>query len=796
MSRNMEGLGINTSFHDRKSDLASLPRMFSSQHYSTLQHDNNDVNPTGKQDTIQSIDNPNEYEYEYYDMDNNDDANSIQASPVDIAPRPNPLSSDPSSRQTSGMTNTSMSSHTNYSVHQDNMSPVSQQNSSFSNHSGSPSNNQRYSPSTSSMNKNNLSHSSSRNNSNKPHTQNLSAVAKVRNMFPGFGSYKALNKSSSNQLDENPSSSPYSFANESALSFVGDDPAERALEANRGDPRQNKEDHLPFANKKPAPHFTEIDLGPTYKAQVIPVRNDSKDAASATSPSQNAASPNSHQLDDEHENLLHSRSKSETLDFLPNLRPAIDNVGSRLRTAGVPSPATLMMTKSQYDKYRQTAKDGEKGNKDGEEEEDEEEDEDDEYDSDDDEQTRRARRALEEDEAKKQDFRMRMKQDAHLSVYRQKMTKLTGSQIGLSNMNPSSPFQANSASPLEGFDYDSDEDYDDVPLGILKAHGFPTSGRLKTMKANVNDDLNMLQPPGLYGGQARPSGDNMSIRSAQSNGPVRPTTPAATEEGYLAMRNQSATNLPGFNSSVPMNRGLIGEIAKEEQNKIRRKGLMNDLAMQRTNTMNGSFMEPNDNGSIMNGQGGQQQSSEIQAQLQQMMQMQTQILQQMATTSAHSSPMTMMSTPGMMTPVNFATGPVKKNWSSFDVMSTHQLMPSRNGAPSIRSVAMSEHSMRSYAGPQTARYKPAHQSHNSLHSFDMMAGAQGGQQGGQQGGNGFKFPNRQPTPQQQPPQPTMRLVDVDEDDDDDDDDEAGWKEMEQRRQQLRQMWDSQPAMVS
>ena len=82
---------------------------------------------------------------------------------------------------------------------------------------------------------------------------------------------------------------------------------------------------------------------------------------------------------------------------------------------------------------------------------------------------------------------MRMKQDAHLSVYRQKMTKLTGSQIGLSNLNPGVlSSSSNLPSGDDGFDYDSDEDYDDVPLGILKAHGFPTSGRLKTMKSQHN----------------------------------------------------------------------------------------------------------------------------------------------------------------------------------------------------------------------------------------------------------------------------------------------------------------------
>lgn len=779
----MEGLGINTSFDDGKSELSSLPKRFSSaQAYASPSNSFMD------RPTIKTVQESSPYDFEYYDMDTNlsninslnDDTDSIQASPVDIAPRYR--ENEASSRQTSGMTSTTASSQTNYSVHDshDNKSPVLQQSPIHNNNPSSPSN--FYSP-TASINQNkftSLSHSVSEDKSQ-------SVTSKVRNMFPGFG-YKAVNKSPSTQLEtENPpSSSPYTLGNVSSPSFVEGDPAESALVRNGVDPRYShtREPSMQFVTRKPVPHFTEIDLGPTYKAQVIPVRKDSSTVSPVNYSSPQMANYVAPTDGEEHDNLLHSRNKSEVLDFVPNLRPSIDNVGSRLRTTGVPSPATLMMTKSQYDKYRQSAyKETDKDQNDDDEDEDEEED------SDEDEDGRQGRRVMEEDEAKKHDFRMRMKQDAHLSVYRQKMTKLTGSQIGLSTPNSASPFQTSTIPPLESFDYDSDEDYDDVPLGILKAHGFPTSGRLKTMRSQtgLNDD-NLLQPPGLYGGNSKPSGDTMSLRSFQSAGP-RPTTPAP-EEGYLAMRNHSATNLPGFNASVPMNRGLIGEIAREEEAKAKRKTMMTNLAAQRTNTMTGSLMEQNDNASVYNAPQPQPQqaqapgANEIQVQLHQMMQIQTQILQQMATNSAQSSPVTVMTTPGIMTPMSFQNGPPKKNWSSFDVMNTSQLQPSRGGAPSIRSFAHSEHSMRSYAGPQN-RYNPGHQPHNSMPSLDV----------GPQVGQGFRFPNREPTPQQPPAQSSVRLVNID-DDEDEEDDEAGWEEMKQRREQLRQVWDSQPAMVS
>lgn len=443
-------------------------------------------------------------------------------------------------------------------------------------------------------------------------------------------------------------------------------------------------DALTFTNKKPTPHFPEIEKGPTYKAQLVPTRNNSK-SSSYKSSSVNAG--------DAENFLLHS----ETLDFLPNLRPAIDSVGSRLRSAGVPSSANLVMTKSQYDKLMQSK---------------EEPREDDEDEDSDDEHATRARRVLEEDEAKKQDYRMRMKQDAHLSVYRQKMTKLTGSQIGLVK---GTPF-------LEDPD-DSEEDYDDVPLGILKAHGFPNHGRLKTMRSQPNlvnkPEDTPLQPPAL---QYR--GDDMSIRSFHSCG--LPTPPVVPEEGYLAMRNKSSTNLPGFNASVPMNRGLVGEIAKEEDAKLRRKSV---LLPQPTTT------DPKE--------------SELQTQLQQMMEMQSRILHQMSNSAT-------LPTPGSMSP--------QKTRSSFDVV--NQLS---RGVASIRSAANSDSSL-----PRLNR--PSHISHNSVGSYNDFLETRN---------SAFKFPHP-------PPQPTVKAVHKHENDeycsDDEEENEAGWKEMEEQRQRLRQLW--------
>lgn len=794
----MEGLGIKTTFDEGSNKPSDLPAMHSLTNYS----DGISSSPENKKQTIKSINTSNDdnYSYEYYDLDNNhvvntkpygddedydDDVNSIQASPIDIAPRKDlpTRALDHQSPGRNSILQVSNNSNTNNYTSSNSTSPSVAHSSA-----------QTSSPSSITTRPSSLPHSES-------HDKNLSAVAKVRSMFPGFGSYKALNKSSTTQIDQ--ATGPYMYSNESTTSVV---------EAPHSQYQESKESN-----------FTKVDLDSTYKPQVIQVTN--KPESASMSPS---LDPN-HNEDEVNHQLLRSKTNSESLDFVPNLRPNIDAIGSRLRATGVPSPATLMMTKSQYEKYRMSK--GEKDDGDSTEESDDDDDDEDDYS-----QKARTRGVLEEDDAKKEDIRMRMKQDAHLSVYRQKMTKLTGSQIGLYSVNPGL-LSSNSNIPSgdDGLDSESDEDYDDVPLGILKAHGFPTSGRLKTMKSegNFGEEPNLALPHmGAFGRQA---GDTASLRTFQTNFGGPPVTTPEPEEGYLAMRNQSSANMPGFNSSVPMNRGLVGEIAREEEAKRARKNIMNNIMAQRSATMSGSMLDVNDNGSIYNanqnstgnlsnsGSGGNANSgngnsnggnaSEIQLQLHQMMQIQTQILQHMATNQTNQ--MTLLSMPGRMTPMpqqqQQQLVPSKKMWSSFDVMNPG-MRP--GGAPSIRSVAPSDnHSIRSFGGNQAAQSQPGrpiqsmHQSQNSVPTID-----------------GFRFPSNSPQPggmpqhqqnistsvpapgvgalgpnganhQKQKSTGTTQLVSVGTDDDDDDEDEAGWKEMEQRKEQLRRLWKAQPAVV-
>jgi hypothetical protein len=448
---------------------------------------------------------------------------------------------------------------------------------------------------------------------------------------------------------------------------------------------------LPFTNSKVVPHFSEINSGPTYKAQVVRPTNTNPQPTIKT----NNLDPGSTTY------LMNNNSNdTELLNFVPNLRPSINNMGSRFRTTGIATPANIVMTKSQYDKYlleKKEKKESVKSNTADQQHEDEDDENEDDEDSDD-EEFYAPRHALENEETKHQDMRMRMRQDAHLSIYRQKMVKLTGSQIGLINTKSKSKL------PVKRDDDDSDED--DVPLGILKTHGFPRRPRTASQPN--------LAPELTYPKRNKSSDDLDSLHSTPSTGPTTP----AVEEGYLAMRNQSFMNLPGFNASVPMNRGLVGEIAKEESARFKRKPMMNPLAGRPKET----------DGDMINGKNNHSEA-EIQAQIQQMMSMQNKILTQMASNNSVAAL--------NFTPTMSGEFPRSSNWSSFDVMNSHQLPISRfNTAPSVKSI-----------------------SNSSSHSVDNQMSAPASEE------------------------------------EDDEDDEKGWKEMELKREQMRQMWKAHQVLV-
>ena len=194
-----------------------------------------------------------------------------------------------------------------------------------------------------------------------------------------------------------------------------------------------------------------------------------------------------------------------------------------------------------------------------------------------------------ETERNRQLARQRRKQEAHLAVYRQQMMKMTGEQ-------PSD--LPNTGQPRPGMDkatlninFDkapgksSDDEDEDVPLGILAAHGFPTKNR----------------PPSALGN----AGANPYIRYTSESYPAPPMSTAGTSAaGGGKGLPPFARNLPqdpyyGAGLVNPSNReslafgasggasthgghapnlhpgGLVGVIAGEERARAMRRGSPN-----------------------------------------------------------------------------------------------------------------------------------------------------------------------------------------------------------------------------
>ncbi|KAJ5166601.1 uncharacterized protein N7482_005382 [Penicillium canariense] len=207
----------------------------------------------------------------------------------------------------------------------------------------------------------------------------------------------------------------------------------------------------------------------------------------------------------------------------------------------------------------------------------------------------------EEDEVEKQREaeRQRRKQEAHLSVYRQQMMKVTGQQApspllhpnmtGASNSTPNLSNRLSNLADKSSSGKSSNEDDDEeVPLGILAAHGFPSRNRPPTRLANASSNPNLrasLHPyassaTSLAGGEA---GNRGSLPVFARNLPQDPYFGArivnSSNRESLALGGGSGSVYGGASSPVPPPGGLVGVIANEERQRAARRGSPNHQAM-------------------------------------------------------------------------------------------------------------------------------------------------------------------------------------------------------------------------
>lgn len=335
-----------------------------------------------------------------------------------------------------------------------------------------------------------------------------------------------------------------------------------------------------------------------------------------------------------------------------------------MRSEGnLPSQAqTKVMTPEQFERYR---KDKERENRrstilmkteDGKKVEDEDNYDEDEY----------------EDEAEKmkQAAKQRRKQEAHMTVYRQQMMKVTGesasgtlSRPGLPT-SPSSPnlptglastLGVSMLSPQAGSDISDDEE---VPLAILAAHGFPNKNRppvrLTAMMSNPNlraAAAASYQRPGSAAGEAQNGGGGGGrLPAFARNLPQDPyglVNPPVRETLQFGGGAPAPTPQPG--SPLPPHGGLVGVIASEERSRALRRGNVDGVSKPMPNMMTGAPFDPvagMQQHATYLGMGqqpqvlspGDQAQIQMTQQMQQFMQMQMQFMQMMATGGGNAMP--------------------------------------------------------------------------------------------------------------------------------------------------------------
>ncbi|OQE07269.1 hypothetical protein PENVUL_c014G01612 [Penicillium vulpinum] len=253
----------------------------------------------------------------------------------------------------------------------------------------------------------------------------------------------------------------------------------------------------------------------------------------------------------------------------------------------------------------------------------------------------------EEDEVEKQreTERQRRKQEAHLSVYRQQMMKITGQQAPVQSLRPVMGGPSSSTPNLYASRLSvlgekstsgksSEEEDDDVPLGILAAHGFPTQNRPPTRLNNVSSNPNLrasMQPPYIS--------SSSSVTGADPNGsrgnlpPFARNLPRDPYFGAGLVNNSNRESLAfgggsvygGSSSPGPPPGGLVGVIANEERARAMRRGSPNTQAMHDM----GGVPRPYSMMPQQNVTPGEQASIQLSQQMNNMMQMQMQWMQQM-----------------------------------------------------------------------------------------------------------------------------------------------------------------------
>ncbi|KAK4561012.1 hypothetical protein LTR86_004967 [Recurvomyces mirabilis] len=238
------------------------------------------------------------------------------------------------------------------------------------------------------------------------------------------------------------------------------------------------------------------------------------------------------------------------------------------------------MTKAQFEALQRSGPNSLEASEDEKHEEDDEDDED-------------------ESERTEQIRRQRKKQQANMAVYRQQMKKVTGGgPSDLAPVRPSMDRATNSAPPAAGGIFHlggmggtppsasvrgkpSDDEDDEVPLGILQAHGFPGTGRPPTSMGE-NDPRRMSSAGSVVNGGAGQGNLPPFARRLPADPYFGSSLVNQSNRESLAF-SSAQSNYGGTQQMQPGAGnvgGLVGVIASEERAKASRRGSPNPATGQ------------------------------------------------------------------------------------------------------------------------------------------------------------------------------------------------------------------------
>ncbi|KAL4880011.1 hypothetical protein BJY04DRAFT_84747 [Aspergillus karnatakaensis] len=335
----------------------------------------------------------------------------------------------------------------------------------------------------------------------------------------------------------------------------------------------------------------------------------------------------------------------------------------------------------------------------------------------------------EEDEAEKnrEIERQRRKQEAHLSVYRQQMMKVTGQQSPSPSLRPedrpssSTPNLTNLSlhpgNPSGSGKSSEGDDDDEVPLGILAAHGFPNRNRPPSRLMSSNSMQNLrasYQPPHLGSAGSDIGGNRTSLPVFARNLPRDPyygaglVNPSNRESLALGGGGGGGsvyggpTAATGSSPALPPG-GLVGVIATEERARAMRRGSPNTQAMYEAQTVipgppgsMGGIPRPytmlnmnSPNGANLQAPVSATEQAQIQLsqQMSSMMQMQMQWMQQMIQLQGGQAPLSQLAAPSNL-PMPFPMNPGSRPSSMPTAGGAFENMPLGYGGGSQRTMSM------------------------------------------------------------------------------------------------------------